>query len=165
MAHDKIIGNYDFITIILPEIEALDLSALLGFVYTGSTSILPERFQSFLQTANVLQIQIPPLPIILDISSSSLSINKSKDCNNNCLENKNNQTIYSSQLIQDNPADDYCLNLKKNSVTSPTVNSTPKFHVANRVSASPWCQVIEPHHFSRQQSNKVHDYSSIAPVS
>ncbi|XP_044014178.1 zinc finger protein 2-like [Aphidius gifuensis] len=163
LSHDKLIGNYDFITIILPEIEAHDLSALLGFVYTGSTSIPPERFQSFLQTANVLKIQIPPLPIILDISSSSLSINNPKDCNNNCLENKNNHLIYSSP-IQDYPVDDFCLNLKKTSVISPTVNSIPKCHVANRVSASPWCQLTEPHHFSRQQSNELHDYSSIAPI-
>lgn len=50
------------ITIVLAEIESAELSAILDFIYTGSTKVSRPRLNAFLRTATVLRIRLPPLP-------------------------------------------------------------------------------------------------------
>ncbi|KAK2581642.1 hypothetical protein KPH14_002142 [Odynerus spinipes] len=49
-------------TIVLAEIESIELAAILDFIYTGSTKVSRARLKSFLRAAAILHIRLPPLP-------------------------------------------------------------------------------------------------------
>lgn len=50
---------------ILAEVEAPELAALLGFVYTGSATVPRVRLDAFLRAAEALRIQLPPVPVVM----------------------------------------------------------------------------------------------------
>lgn len=183
MAHGKVAGHCDMITMILAEVEGHDLAAVLGFVYTGSTAVPRERLEAFSKTADALRIRIPPFPAALKIpdpiqiihnsQTLNIGINRFGNFSQNphyrmdfkCEyirpsrsiqepENRENELIEyhsSSQYIANTDRElDYCLNLKKTDF-SPQDRRIPKLFVANRVSASPWCQLARPYHFPRLQ--------------
>lgn len=49
---------------ILAEVEAPELAALLGFVYTGSATVPRMRLDAFLRAAEALRIQLPSMPVM-----------------------------------------------------------------------------------------------------
>ncbi|XP_046814294.1 zinc finger protein 570-like [Vespa crabro] len=61
-ADNKSSNHREPITIVLAEIESTELSAILDFIYTGSTKVSRARLNAFLRTATVLHICLPPLP-------------------------------------------------------------------------------------------------------
>ncbi|KAG7188193.1 hypothetical protein KM043_017686 [Ampulex compressa] len=66
LAHSRSSDYCEPTTVILAEIEAPELAAILGFVYTGSTSVLRERFDAFLRAAEALHIRLPLLPFTIN---------------------------------------------------------------------------------------------------
>ncbi|XP_014489208.1 PREDICTED: uncharacterized protein LOC106752194 [Dinoponera quadriceps] len=62
LAHSKSAAHCEPITVILAEVEAPELAALLGFVYTGSATVPRIRLDAFLRAAEALRIQLPPVP-------------------------------------------------------------------------------------------------------
>lgn len=63
MAHSKATAHCEPITVILAEMEAPELAALLGFVYTGSATVPRMRLDAFLRAAETLRIRLPPVPM------------------------------------------------------------------------------------------------------
>lgn len=64
LAHSKAAAHCEPITVILAEMEAPELAALLGFVYTGSATVPRMRLDAFLRAAETLRIRLPPVPMI-----------------------------------------------------------------------------------------------------
>ncbi|KYN27572.1 hypothetical protein ALC57_03031 [Trachymyrmex cornetzi] len=64
LAHSKVTAHCEPITVILAEMEAPELAALLGFVYTGSASVPRMRLDAFLRAAEALRIRLPPVPVM-----------------------------------------------------------------------------------------------------
>jgi len=62
LAHSKVTAHCEPITVILAEVEAPELAALLGFVYTGSATVPRMRLDAFLRAAEALRIRLPPVP-------------------------------------------------------------------------------------------------------
>ncbi|KAK0179765.1 hypothetical protein PV327_005486 [Microctonus hyperodae] len=180
-AHGTIAGQCEVITVILAEVEANDLEAILSFLYTGSAIVPKARLEAFSSAADALKIKIPPLPLALTLPNNS-SIGHFNDSNyfenqSNIVENNNlnhlindvndNYTenvglnlkivptecirkLLSSQNYNQDNIDDYCINLKLPEVSSREVVKL-KSHVANRVIASPWCQLAMPYHLPKIQ--------------
>ncbi|XP_011146613.2 myoneurin-like [Harpegnathos saltator] len=65
LAHSKSAVHCEPITVILAEVEAPELAALLGFVYTGSATVPRVRLDAFLRAAEALRIQLPPVPVVM----------------------------------------------------------------------------------------------------
>lgn len=65
MAHSKATAHCEPITVILAEMEAPELAALLGFVYTGSVTVPRMRLDAFLHAAETLRIRLPPVPVTM----------------------------------------------------------------------------------------------------
>lgn len=65
LAHSKSSAHCEPITVILAEVEAPELAALLGFVYTGSATVPRVRLDAFLRAAEALRIQLPPVPVVM----------------------------------------------------------------------------------------------------
>ncbi|XP_072743735.1 uncharacterized protein [Anoplolepis gracilipes] len=63
LAHSKATAHCEPITMILAEMEAPELAALLGFVYTGSATVPRMRLDAFLRAAETLRIRLPPVPV------------------------------------------------------------------------------------------------------
>ncbi|KAL6448221.1 hypothetical protein ACFW04_000308 [Cataglyphis niger] len=63
LAHSKATVHCEPITVILAEMEAPELAALLGFVYTGSATVPRVRLDAFLRAAETLRIRLPPVPM------------------------------------------------------------------------------------------------------
>ncbi|KAM0733215.1 Zinc finger protein ZFP2 [Formica fusca] len=63
LAHSKATAHCEPITVILAEMEAPELAALLGFVYTGSATVPRMRLDAFLRAAETLRIRLPPVPV------------------------------------------------------------------------------------------------------
>ncbi|EFN68751.1 Zinc finger protein 782, partial [Camponotus floridanus] len=63
LAHSKATAHCEPITVILAEMEAPELAALLGFVYTGSVTVPRMRLDAFLRAAETLRIRLPPVPV------------------------------------------------------------------------------------------------------
>ncbi|XP_024867658.1 zinc finger protein 628-like isoform X1 [Temnothorax curvispinosus] len=64
LAHSKVTAHCEPITVILAEVEAPELAALLGFVYTGSATVPRMRLDAFLRAAEALRIRLPPVPVM-----------------------------------------------------------------------------------------------------
>ncbi|XP_011702395.1 PREDICTED: uncharacterized protein LOC105458623 [Wasmannia auropunctata] len=64
LAHSKVTAHCEPITVILAEVEAPELAALLGFVYTGSATVPRMRLDAFLRAAEALRIRLPPVPVV-----------------------------------------------------------------------------------------------------
>lgn len=62
LAHSKVTAHCEPITVILAEVEAPELAALLGFVYTGSATVPRMRLDAFLRAAEALRIRLPSVP-------------------------------------------------------------------------------------------------------
>lgn len=65
LAHSKAAAHCEPITVILAEVEAPELAALLGFVYTGSATVPRVRLEAFLRAAEALRIRLPPVPPVV----------------------------------------------------------------------------------------------------
>ncbi|XP_011881133.1 PREDICTED: myoneurin-like [Vollenhovia emeryi] len=64
LAHSKVTAHCEPITVILAEVEAPELAALLGFIYTGSATVPRMRLDAFLRAAEALRIRLPPVPVM-----------------------------------------------------------------------------------------------------
>lgn len=71
LAHSKSAAHCEPITVILAEVEAPELAALLGFVYTGSATVPRVRLDAFLRAAEALRIQLPPVPVVMTCGDQS----------------------------------------------------------------------------------------------
>ncbi|XP_043263842.1 uncharacterized protein LOC122404045 [Colletes gigas] len=65
LAHSKTSGHCEPITVILAEVEAPELAAILGFVYTGTATVPRPRLNAFLRAAEALHIRLPPVPVVM----------------------------------------------------------------------------------------------------
>ncbi|XP_076299569.1 uncharacterized protein LOC143218322 [Lasioglossum baleicum] len=65
LAHSKTSSHCEPITVILAEVEAPELAAILGFVYTGSATVPRPRLHAFLRAAEALRIRLPPVPLAM----------------------------------------------------------------------------------------------------
>lgn len=65
LAHSRAAAHCEPITVILAEVEAPELAALLGFIYTGSTTVPRVRLDAFLRAAEALRIRLPPVPVVM----------------------------------------------------------------------------------------------------
>ncbi|XP_034948258.1 zinc finger protein 595 [Chelonus insularis] len=158
VAHGKIAGQCEPITVILAEVEGNDLAAILGFLYTGSTAVPSARLEAFSSTADALRIRIPPLPRVLKnqrISENIKDHSKVYDYLSSTQELEVRETMVQKE-------DENGLNLKMDKticlrrlLMSDNINKNKmlpreivkfKSHVANRVFASPWCQLVRPYH-------------------
>jgi len=79
LAHSKTTAHCEPITVILAEVEAPELSALLGFVYTGSATVPRARLDAFLRAAEALHIRLPPVPVVMTSSSEQMTNCKLED--------------------------------------------------------------------------------------
>lgn len=68
MAHSKTSSHCEPITVILAEVEAPELAAILGFVYTGNATVPRPRLNAFLRAAEALRIRLPPVPFAMTCS-------------------------------------------------------------------------------------------------
>lgn len=166
---------------ILAEVEGNDLEAILGFLYTGSAIVPKARLEAFSSAADALRIKIPPLPLALTLPNNSSigHFNDSNYLQNQSINVENNnlnrlindvndnyteevglnlkivsteciRKLLSSQNYSQNNIDDCCMNLKLPEISSREVVKL-KSHVANRVIASPWCQLAMPYHLPKIQ--------------
>lgn len=71
LAHSKVTAHCEPITVILAEVEAPELAALLGFVYTGSATVPRMRLDAFLRAAEALRIRLPPVPVLTTCGEQS----------------------------------------------------------------------------------------------
>lgn len=71
LAHSKVTAHCEPITVILAEVEAPELAALLGFVYTGSATVPRMRLDAFLRAAEALRIRLPPVPVMTTCSEQT----------------------------------------------------------------------------------------------
>lgn len=74
LAHSKVTAHCEPITVILAEVEAPELAALLGFVYTGSATVPRMRLDAFLRAAEALRIRLPSVPVMTTYGEQA------KDC-------------------------------------------------------------------------------------
>lgn len=65
LAHSKTASHCEPITVILAEVEAPELAALLGFIYTGSATVPRVRLEAFLCAAEALRLRLPPVPVVM----------------------------------------------------------------------------------------------------
>ncbi|XP_015436209.1 PREDICTED: uncharacterized protein LOC107191636 [Dufourea novaeangliae] len=65
LAHSKTSVHCEPITVILAEVEAPELAAILGFVYTGTATVPRPRLNAFLHAAEALHIRLPPVPLMM----------------------------------------------------------------------------------------------------
>lgn len=91
LAHGKAAGSSEPITIILAEVEGPELSAILGFVYTGSATIPKSRLEAFTRAAETLHVRIPTFgsPVRLDVGNYEIlssSCNREVDCKFDCVK-------------------------------------------------------------------------------
>ncbi|XP_068975982.1 uncharacterized protein [Bombus flavifrons] len=67
------------ITVILAGVEAPELAAILGFVYTGSTTVPRPRLNAFLHAAEALHIRLPPVPVVMTCTQADCKQEDIKD--------------------------------------------------------------------------------------
>ncbi|XP_043515445.1 B-cell lymphoma 6 protein homolog isoform X1 [Frieseomelitta varia] len=65
LAHSRTSTHCEPITVILAGVEAPELAAILGFVYTGSATVPRPRLDAFLHAAEALHIRLPPVPVVM----------------------------------------------------------------------------------------------------
>lgn len=70
LAHSKTSTHCEPITVILAGVEAPELAAILGFVYTGSATVPRPRLNAFLHAAEALHIALPPVPLVMTCAQS-----------------------------------------------------------------------------------------------
>ncbi|XP_063972312.1 zinc finger protein 260-like [Diachasmimorpha longicaudata] len=165
-AHGNTACLYEPITVILPDVEGNDLAAVLGFIYTGYTAVSGDRLEAFSSTAEALNIKIPPLPRPLSLSRDEISLSTGgtgkwekyhDNVGINMTKNKlNEEECYQGvvhrmppQCSEEELYENDCLNLEKKNCYGFREKRRPRFYVANRASASPWCQILQPHHLSK----------------
>ena len=88
LAHSRTSSHCEPITVILAEVEAPELAALLGFVYTGSATVPRPRLNAFLHAAEALHIRLPPVPLVMTCSPADCKQEDTKDVkiSPGCLE-------------------------------------------------------------------------------
>lgn len=64
---------------ILAEVEAPELAAILGFVYTGSATVPRPRLNAFLHAAEALHIRLPPVPVVMTCTQADCKQEDIKD--------------------------------------------------------------------------------------
>ncbi|KAI4495567.1 hypothetical protein M0802_008579 [Mischocyttarus mexicanus] len=179
-------NNQEPVTILLEEIESIELSAILDFIYTGSTKVSRTRLNAFLRTAMILRISLPPLPAAilsdtLDRDKKSYKFDFNAHSNSipyKIMTDNLTRVIEHSrefQLFRTNDSSmskftsfQYPDSLRSTNKTDYSwINKDPIYpeerwwktckrelrHVANRVTASPWRQIVIPHHSPKLRSN------------
>uniref|UniRef100_A0A0C9RQU7 Lolal_4 protein n=1 Tax=Fopius arisanus TaxID=64838 RepID=A0A0C9RQU7_9HYME len=147
---------------ILPDVDGNDLAAVLEFVYTGHTAVSGERLDSFSSTAEALKIDIPPIPrpLTLSCNESPLTTSEMIKCKRyygefNAGVNMTKRKLNENKSIGEIPlrilSQNNCLNFDDKYFNASREGLRPRFSVANRVSASPWCQILRPHNLPRLQ--------------
>jgi hypothetical protein len=136
LAHSGWSSFSEPITVILAEVEGPELAALLGFVYTGSTTVPRSRLEAFLHAAEALRIRLPALPAPGD------DYVRCEQCPEGCCG-----PLWPSPAPlppdyhpagEDLSCRESCWRL-------------PRRQVANQVTASPWHQILRPHHSPKLQ--------------
>ncbi|XP_015126839.1 zinc finger protein 300 [Diachasma alloeum] len=162
-AHENTTCLYEPITVILPDLEGNDLAAVLGFIYTGYTAVSGDRLEAFSSTAQFLNIKIPPLPsetrkwekyyhdIGINMTINNKKFNEKEYFRGGIFYRMSSGSAGEQLLYENN-----CLNLEKKQKKTTSSHGLrderrPRLYVANRVSASPWCQMLQPHHLSQSQ--------------
>lgn len=79
LAHSKTSTHCEPITVILAGVEAPELAAILGFVYTGSATVPRPRLNAFLHAAEALHIALPPVPLVMTCAQSDCKQEDIKD--------------------------------------------------------------------------------------
>ncbi|XP_076238172.1 uncharacterized protein LOC143181561 [Calliopsis andreniformis] len=79
LAHSRTSSHCEPITVILAEVEAPELAAILGFVYTGSATVSRPRLNAFLHAAEALHIRLPPVPLVMTCSQADCKQEDIKD--------------------------------------------------------------------------------------
>nr|XP_012150707.1 PREDICTED: zinc finger and BTB domain-containing protein 49 [Megachile rotundata]XP_012150708.1 PREDICTED: zinc finger and BTB domain-containing protein 49 [Megachile rotundata]XP_012150709.1 PREDICTED: zinc finger and BTB domain-containing protein 49 [Megachile rotundata]XP_012150710.1 PREDICTED: zinc finger and BTB domain-containing protein 49 [Megachile rotundata]XP_012150711.1 PREDICTED: zinc finger and BTB domain-containing protein 49 [Megachile rotundata]XP_012150712.1 PREDICTED: zinc len=79
LAHSRTSSHCEPITVILAEVEAPELAAILGFVYTGSATVPRLRLNAFLRAAEALRIRLPPVPVVMTCSRADCKQEDIKD--------------------------------------------------------------------------------------
>ncbi|XP_034184545.2 uncharacterized protein LOC117606322 [Osmia lignaria lignaria] len=79
LAHSRTSSHCEPITVILAEVEAPELAAILGFVYTGSATVPRPRLNAFLHAAEALHIRLPPVPVVMTCSQADCKQEDIKD--------------------------------------------------------------------------------------
>lgn len=79
LAHSKTSTHCEPITVILAGVEAPELAAILGFVYTGSATVPRPRLDAFLHAAEALHIALPPVPLVMTCAQSDCKQEDIKD--------------------------------------------------------------------------------------
>lgn len=79
LAHSRTSSHCEPITVILAEVEAPELAAILGFVYTGSATVARPRLNAFLHAAEALHIRLPPVPVVMTCSETDCKQEDAKD--------------------------------------------------------------------------------------
>ncbi|CAK9827855.1 Endothelial zinc finger protein induced by tumor necrosis factor alpha [Anthophora retusa] len=79
LAHSRTSTHCEPITVILAEVEAPELAAILGFVYTGSATVPRPRLNAFLHAAEALHIRLPPVPVVMTCSQPDCKQEDIKD--------------------------------------------------------------------------------------
>ncbi|CAK9818905.1 Zinc finger protein 782 [Anthophora quadrimaculata] len=79
LAHSRTSMHCEPITVILAEVEAPELAAILGFVYTGSATVPRPRLNAFLHAAEALHIRLPPVPVVMTCSQPDCKQEDIKD--------------------------------------------------------------------------------------
>ncbi|XP_043489011.1 zinc finger protein 677-like [Polistes fuscatus] len=180
-------NNREPITIVLEEIESTELSAILDFIYTGSTKVSRTRLNAFLRTAMILHISLPPLPAAIlydtfDRDNKSYTFDFKATINHIPYEMSQNSTgvierhkesrfrtkdsSLETQLFTSFKYPDMLRSSNKTDYSwinkDPTIYPEERWrktwkrqlrHVANRVTASPWRQIVRPHHSPKVRSS------------
>ncbi|XP_076172708.1 uncharacterized protein LOC143149329 isoform X2 [Ptiloglossa arizonensis] len=79
LAHSKTSAHCEPITVILAEVEAPELAAILGFVYTGTATVPRPRLNAFLHAAEALHIRLPPVPVVMTCAQGDCKHEDIKD--------------------------------------------------------------------------------------
>ncbi|CAL7939664.1 unnamed protein product [Xylocopa violacea] len=79
LAHSRTSTHCEPITVILAEVEAPELAAILGFVYTGSATVPRPRLNAFLHAAEALHIRLPPVPLVMTCTQADCKQEDIKD--------------------------------------------------------------------------------------
>nr|XP_050860332.1 zinc finger protein 737-like [Vespula vulgaris] len=172
------------ITIVLAEIESTELSAILDFIYTGSTKVSRARLNAFLRTATVLHIRLPPLPAAIvhdtfdrentsytfdfkavpskpqyetSLNLSRIAEHPQESCRfqtEDSWESQLTSLKYSDKLGSSNKVDYSWTNKDPDCFEERWWKTwRRRRHVANCVTASPWRQIIRPHHSPKVRSS------------
>ncbi|XP_011506142.1 PREDICTED: zinc finger protein 554-like [Ceratosolen solmsi marchali] len=136
LAHSGWSSYSEPITVILAEVEGPELAALLGFVYTGSTTVPRGRLEAFLHAAEALRIRLPALPTPGD------DYVRCEQCPEGCCG-----PVWPGAVL---PPPDYN-HAGEDLSCRESCWRLPRRQVANQVTASPWHQILRPHHSPKLQ--------------